>query len=256
MMLSMLLTASMMIGQAPAAAPSALAPRPARGPARVTALAPSGQPGSFTIYADLEEAGRAMRLRALALKAGRDELPEGTLSIAHNTPVTVGRVQDVPVDGRPVSMAEITIGAGPLKGRAFWISARRLRGFNEPDPASAALAAAPPAPAAADPPSAGSSLAAKRRAKKQAAYAARLSREAREAIAAAAAAKDYEKMYKEMLPYMLENQRQMLERMSAAERNAALQRMAGAMERASGYATGAPPAPPRVTNDPYGVYGP
>jgi hypothetical protein len=42
---------------------------------------------------------------------------------------------------------------------------------------------------------------------------------------------EYEKRYKEMLPYLMEEQRQYLNRLSAMERNAALMRMAEAAER-------------------------
>jgi hypothetical protein len=60
--------------------------------------------------------------------------------------------------------------------------------------------------------------------------AARRERLAQEAKAQAAAQKKAEDDYRKMLPFMLEAQRQQLERMSAMERNAALQRMAGAAE--------------------------
>ena len=78
-------------------------------------------------------------------------------------------------------------------------------------------------------------LIAKRRGKKSAAYAARLDREEREAQEEAAALAAAKKEYKEMLPAMLENQRQMLQRQTDLERNQVLNRMAGAMERQSGY---------------------
>ena len=78
-------------------------------------------------------------------------------------------------------------------------------------------------------------LIAKRRGKKSAAYAARLDREAREAQEEAAALAEAKKEYKEMLPAMLENQRQMLQRQTDMERNQVLNRMAGAMERSAGY---------------------
>ena len=122
--------------------------------------------------------------------------------------------------------------------------------------AASALVAAPTRPAKASPAKdddradANRRMVAKRRAKKSARYAATLDREYREAVAAEKAAEQAKKEYKEMLPYMLENQRQMLQRQSDRERNAALNRLAGAAERSTGYATTGPPPPPRVVNLP------
>jgi hypothetical protein len=78
-------------------------------------------------------------------------------------------------------------------------------------------------------------LIARRRAKKSAAYAGRLDREYREAVAAEKAAETAKREYKEMLPAMLENQRQMLQRQTDLERNQVLNRLAGAAERSAGY---------------------
>ncbi len=63
-------------------------------------------------------------------------------------------------------------------------------------------------------------LAAKRRAKKIAANRARVAREATETKVQAQAEKEAKAEYEKMLPYMLENQRQMLDRQSQAEANA------------------------------------
>ena len=79
----------------------------------------------------------------------------------------------------------------------------------------------------------------KRKAKKSAAYARRLDGEAKQAVAEQKALEAARKEYKEMLPYMLEQQRQMLERQSAAERNAALDRMARAAESQASSASAA-----------------
>lgn len=98
-----------------------------------------------------------------------------------------------------------------------------------------------PAPDMAPAPSAGvagreaAQLAARRRAKKSARYRARLDDEAREAAAARAQAEAEYREWKSLLPYALENQRQMLQRQTDRERNAVLDRMAGAMERRAGY---------------------
>jgi hypothetical protein len=55
--------------------------------------------------------------------------------------------------------------------------------------------------------------------------------EREDAIAQRQAAIAAQQQYERMLPYMLENQRQQLNRMSAMERNATLQRMADAAEK-------------------------
>ena len=89
--------------------------------------------------------------------------------------------------------------------------------------------------AAADQADANRRMVAKRKSKKSARYAATLDREYREAVAAEKAAEAAKKEYKEMLPYMLENQRQQLQRQTDRERNAALNRLAGAAERQAGY---------------------
>ena len=104
---------------------------------------------------------------------------------------------------------------------------------------AAALATQAPAPRPAAarplPTEAASKLIAKRRARKSSAYAARLDREYREAVAAERAMELAKKEYKEMLPAMLENQRQMLQRQTDIERNQVLNRLAGAAERQAGY---------------------
>ena len=68
------------------------------------------------------------------------------------------------------------------------------------------------------------------KAKKNAMVAAGKARERNEASSAAIAAREQQALYERMLPFMLEQQRQQLERMSAMERNNALQRMARAAE--------------------------
>lgn len=78
-------------------------------------------------------------------------------------------------------------------------------------------------------------LIARNRARRRAAYVARTNREAAEAQVRAAAQAKAEKQYREMLPFLLENQRQQLNRQTAIERNAALNRAVSAMEREAGY---------------------
>ena len=80
-------------------------------------------------------------------------------------------------------------------------------------------------------------LIAKRRAKKNAAIVSRRRREAISATIEAQAAQARAAQAERMLPYQLEAQRQMLQRQSELERNAAYHRMAGALERLSGYYT-------------------
>jgi hypothetical protein len=74
---------------------------------------------------------------------------------------------------------------------------------------------------------------ARNRARRSRRAAAGRAREEAEARAAYAAELKAEAEYKAALPYLMENQRQMLERQSAMERNAALHRMASASERLS-----------------------
>jgi type III secretory pathway component EscV len=99
-------------------------------------------------------------------------------------------------------------------------------------------------------------LIAKRKAKKATAYTASIQRAEAERQASLRQAEADQKQYEKMLPYMLENQRQQLAAMAAAERNAALQRMASAMEKQAGYSyPGQMPAPPTtVPSNP--LYGP
>jgi hypothetical protein len=93
-------------------------------------------------------------------------------------------------------------------------------------------ATARPAPAAT---AAAEKLIARRRAKKAATAADRY-RSARAYEAQLAAEEEAaRKEYKEMLPAMLENQRQMLQRQTDLERNQILNRLAGAAERSAGY---------------------
>jgi hypothetical protein len=91
----------------------------------------------------------------------------------------------------------------------------------------------------------------KRRARKGAAYAATLRREAAEARAAALAQAQAEREYKAMLPYLLENQRQMLDRQSALEANMVqAERNAVLLRGMTGVTYGTPSPPPRVVNLP------
>lgn len=86
-----------------------------------------------------------------------------------------------------------------------------------------------------DPKAQAAKLIDKRRTKKVTRYVARLDGEAREAEAMRKQAEAEYKEWKSLLPYQLEARRQDLQRMSDAERNRALGRMAGAMERQAGY---------------------
>jgi hypothetical protein len=238
-----LILAAALAGQAPRAAPAAaagqsvfLAPDFKAGQVvRLNSLYGDNEPFVVALFPTREAAEGYGRRVMAGRKAGLPVSMEGVMFGGHNTRATVLQTRTIPGDGESPAMylAELRIEAGALAGRRLWGPARLLRPAGDPDPAEEmrAEAASRPRPA---PPGA-KDLIAKRKAKKTAAYARTLDREAKEAIAAARAARDYEKMYKEMLPYMLEDQRQQLERMSAAERNAALQRMAGAMERAAGY---------------------
>jgi hypothetical protein len=76
-------------------------------------------------------------------------------------------------------------------------------------------------------------LVAKKRARRTAENAARATRAQAQAEADYKAQVKTEAEYKAALPFLLENQRQQLERMSALERNAALRRMAAASEQIS-----------------------
>ena len=69
------------------------------------------------------------------------------------------------------------------------------------------------------------------KAKKSARVAAGIAREREEARAAAQQARENQALYERMLPYMLEDQRQQLDRMSAIERNRAVQQMANAVSQ-------------------------
>jgi hypothetical protein len=96
-------------------------------------------------------------------------------------------------------------------------------------------------------------LIAKRRAKQSARVKAGMAREAAEAKAEAKALAETKKEYKEMLPYILENQRQMLNRQSALEANAIAAQRNNILDRAlngGGVVLGTPPPPPRVMNYP------
>ena len=73
-----------------------------------------------------------------------------------------------------------------------------------------------------------------RRRRQDAAWRQRVLAERRQAAEQAKAQVEYEKRYREMLPYMLEEQRQYLDRLSAIERNAALANMADAQQRQAG----------------------
>lgn len=68
------------------------------------------------------------------------------------------------------------------------------------------------------------------RARKSARVAAGIAREQAEARAAAQQARDAQARYERMLPYLMEQQRQELSRMSAIERNAALNKIADAAQ--------------------------
>jgi hypothetical protein len=70
-----------------------------------------------------------------------------------------------------------------------------------------------------------------RKARLDAAWRRRVEAERHEADEAAKAQAEYEKEYRRMLPYLLEQQRQYLQRLSDVERNEALDRMARAAER-------------------------
>jgi hypothetical protein len=119
----------------------------------------------------------------------------------------------------------------------------------EPTPKPAAR----PAPAAPARPYV--SLADKRRMKKDAAYRARLRREAAEAQAQARAMAEAKREFERQLPYLVQMRGQTLDRISAAERNAIWNQYLNG-GGAQGVTRGAAPAPPRIVNLPGQPYAP
>jgi hypothetical protein len=103
---------------------------------KVNLVTPEGSPGSITIYSTVEDAKRQVTLGIEATRAGRSPSTEGLVSIGHNTPGIVQRVEVIEADGKSIPFVEVTLGLGALKGQRYWISARRLRGFDELDPAA------------------------------------------------------------------------------------------------------------------------
>jgi hypothetical protein len=137
-MLTSLILAAAIAGQpsAPGARGQVEGPRVRPGDAaRVNALDSDGRPIPVVIDADpgaarrqISAAGRAARRGVPSASPGvPSAVEEGTLLIVHNTPVRVERLDEVDVDGKILPLAQVTVGAGALKGPRYWISARRLR---------------------------------------------------------------------------------------------------------------------------------
>jgi hypothetical protein len=215
-MLSTLILAAALATQAPAG--SQLAARPARWapqsgqPAATKALSGGKAVPAFSSFAD------AVRAARFSLEAKG----EGELKLDQEPQWLEGGIT-----GRAVAVRTATINRKSepfveflVEGERYWVGAAFLQQPGPAKPAQQAAAA-----------SERERLIVKRNAKKSARVRAGIKREADEARAQAAQQAKAAKEYKENLPYMLENQRQMLNRQSqleanriAAERNKILNR--------------------------------
>jgi hypothetical protein len=95
----------------------------------------TGIPGRLAIFPTLEQAKRNVQEANAKLKEGRVHSTESRLFIGHNTPATIDQLDSFSLGGKEFHWAQVTFGAGPLRGQKFWVNFARLRGANEPDPA-------------------------------------------------------------------------------------------------------------------------
>jgi hypothetical protein len=78
-----------------------------------------GWPDRLGIFSTLEDAKRNVRDRAVEMKSGRVGSIENRLYVGHNTPATIDQFSSFSVAGQEYCSAQVTFGAGPLRGAKF-----------------------------------------------------------------------------------------------------------------------------------------
>lgn len=102
---------------------------------RVNYLGAGDVPSAVGVYPSLDHVRAVAREFAESARANRLPSVEGLVQVGHNTPARVEKVSGIEVSGREIRYAQVTLGAGLLRGQRLWVRADRLRDAREPDPA-------------------------------------------------------------------------------------------------------------------------
>ena len=141
---SIALITVIIMGQGPrpsALGPSLATPRELRKGdlVRVNMVTPSGLPALLAVHTTPEGLKRDIRAYIAFQEGGPYPSLEGVVGIGHNTPARIESIASFRLDDEDWPIAEIMIGSGILKGKRSWVTLRRLRAANEPDPARPAM---------------------------------------------------------------------------------------------------------------------
>jgi hypothetical protein len=102
---------------------------------RINCLDPKGMPIPSAICKTTDELEAGIERSSKSIRTGETVSPEGMVGVGHNTPAIVIDVALIQGVGSRVEADRVTLNYGTLKGQAFWVTSRRLRPADEPDPA-------------------------------------------------------------------------------------------------------------------------